>query len=191
MTAMLTRKTQVKSLHGQKVILREKRLADAANDYAWGSDRELMCLDAAEPFEVTFAEFLVSYGEEITHQNKKHRRFAIETLAGKHIGNCAYYGIDNMHKEAELGIMIGDREYWGKGYGSDAVTTLVYHIFRDVGVRRIHLHTLEWNIRAQRCFEKCGFTPCGHIVKRGHEFIKMELYRGWLEPASVLPDSER
>jgi RimJ/RimL family protein N-acetyltransferase len=188
---MPTGKRQGKRLQGQKVILRDKRYTDAANDYAWGADSELMYLDAAEPFQITFAEFSAAYIDEINHQNKRHRRFAIETLDGKHIGNCTYYNIDSSRKEVELGIMIGDREYWGKGYGSDAVVTLVHHIFHDVGMQRICLHTLEWNVRAQRCFEKCGFVPCGRIVKRGYRFAMMELFRDWLKPASEPLDSER
>ncbi|MFW0858631.1 MAG: GNAT family N-acetyltransferase [Dehalococcoidia bacterium] len=163
---------------GQKVILREKQLADAVNDYAWGCDTELMRLDAADPINMTFAEFLTRCAEGI--KNRKHRRFAIETIDGKHIGNCNCYNIDHFRKEAELGIIIGDCQYWGKGYGTDAVVTLVHHIFQDVGLRRISLHTLGSNVRAQRCFEKCGFVPCGRLVKRGYEFVKMELYRGWL-----------
>lgn len=182
---MVTTRGPALRLMGRKVILREKELADAANDYAWGSDRELMRLEAAEPLNTTFAEFLTSYAEGM--RNGKHRRFAIETVDGRHIGNCTCYNIHSFRKEADLGIMIGDRHYWGKGYGSDAVATLVDHIFYDMGLRKISLRTLVWNVRAQRCFEKCGFVPCGRIVKQGYEFVKMELYRGRTESA---PDAD-
>lgn len=167
---------------GQKVILREKRLDDATNDYAWGTDSGLMHLDAAETIQMPFSEFLVHYAEGI-NKTKRHRKFAIETLSGKHIGNCTYYDVDKLRKETEIGLIIGDREYWGKGYGSDAVATLVRHIFDEVGVERIHLRTLASNVRAQRCFEKCGFVSSGRTVQKGYEFIVMELHRSWLEPS--------
>ena len=172
---MVTIRGPALRLMGQKVILREKQLADAANDYAWGSDRELMRLDAADAFDIPFTEFLTSYAEGIG--KGKNRRFAIETMDGRHIGNCTCYNIHSFRKEADLGIMIGDRRYWGKGYGSDAVATLVHYIFEDMGLRRISLRTLSWNVRAQKCFEKCGFVPCGHMVKDQYEFLRMEIYR--------------
>ena len=80
-------------------------------------------------------------------------RFAVETLDGKHIGNCAYYGVNETKGEAELGIMIGDRDCWDKGYGADAVGTLLDYIFRRTNLKRIHLKTLDSNIRAQKCLD--------------------------------------
>jgi RimJ/RimL family protein N-acetyltransferase len=105
------------------------------------------------------------------------QRFAIETLDGKHVGNCTYYGIDETKSEAELGIIIGNRDYWNQGYGTDAITTLVNHIFQQTKLNRIYLKTLETNARAQRCFEKCGFAPYGHLKRDGYNFVLMELNR--------------
>jgi len=169
---MMTNEGQVKRLYGQKVILREKQIDDASNDYFWVTDRELTRLDAAEIYQMPFSVYLAIYPEGLNDPDKK--QFAIETLTGEHIGNCVCYNIDEIRKEAELGVLIGNREYWGKGYGTDAVKTLMQHIFEDMGIKRIFLHTLEWNIRAQECFERCGFTPCGRIVRKGQEFIEME-----------------
>ena len=90
------------------------------------------------------------------------------------------YDIDRDRKQAELGVMIGDREYWDKGYGADAVTTLVCHIFEETSIERIYLNTLERNVRAQRCFQKCGFIACGRVSKRRNDFLTMELHRSWL-----------
>ena len=99
-----------------------------------------------------------------------------------HIGNCTYYGIDRTKGEAELGIMIGNRDYWDKGYGTDAVTTLVDYILRRTKLNRIYLKTLVSNTRAQKCFKKCGFTLYGHLNRDGYNFVLMELHRKqWLE----------
>ena len=162
-------------LKGNKVVLREKRLEDAKNDYKWKTDGELTRLDATSPLNVTFSEYLSGYAEELRYPILMHRRFAIETEEGKHIGNCMYYNIDGNKREAELGIIIGDRYYWDKGYGADAVATLVKQMFEEPNLEKVYLHTLERNSRAQRCFEKCGFTVCGHTVRDGHRFIIMEL----------------
>jgi len=172
-------------LKGEKVAIREKRVSDAANDYAWRSDEELSRLDAAMTLRIPFKHFLNGYTDEIGQSSPRRQRFAIDTLDGKHIGNCMYYNIDRFRGEAELGIMIGDRDYWGKGYGTDAVATLVEHIFSAPGIERVYLNTLEWNIRAQRCFEKCGFTPCRRRRRFNGTFMVMEIYRhAWLKRSS-------
>ena len=160
-----------------KIKLREKRLADAPHDYAWQTDPELVQLDAAPLPAITFPQYLADYASELRYPSPARRRLAIETLNGKHIGNCTYYGIDKTKGEAELGIMIGNRDYWDKGYGTDAVTTLVNYIFHRTKLNRIYLKTLVSNTRAQKCFKKCGFTPYGHLNRDGYNFVLMELHR--------------
>lgn len=167
-------------MQGRQVILREKRLEDADNDYAWASDHELMRLDAAEPCNIAYSIYLLTYPDALRDPTKL--QFAVETLEGKHIGNCVCYNIDKSVKEAELGIMIGDRAYWGEGYGMDTVKTLMNYIFKDLGMSKVSLHTLEWNIRAQECFQRCGFNPVGRMIRRGQEFIEMEAMAPTSEP---------
>ncbi len=168
-------------LRGKKVVLREKRISDAPRDYAWRSDKELARLDATQPLQISFPQFMVDYRKELKEQGRWQHQFAIESLDGEHIGNCSYYNLDEERKEAELGILIGNREYWGKGYGTDAVTTLVRYLFQEKGLKRVYLHTLEWNIRARKCFENCGFVACSRINSWGNRFIVMELHRDWLK----------
>jgi ribosomal-protein-alanine N-acetyltransferase len=164
-------------IFGNKVILREKRLADARNDYSWETDPELAELDAAIPVNAAFSQYLTDYTSELRYPPPTSRRFAIETLDGKHIGNCAYYNISETNGEAELGIMIGNRDYWNQGYGMDAVVTLLNHIFSQTTFNRVYLKTLETNIRAHKCFQKSGFISCGYLLKDGHHFLQMEILR--------------
>ena len=162
-------------IKAERVVLREKRMDDAAQDYAWRQDAELASLDATIPINITFPQYLSFYPEELHFANVRGGRFAIETVDGKHIGNCAYYNLNEFKGEAELGILIGDREYWDKGYGTEAVIELVKKLFSEINLKRIYLHTLEWNVRAQNCFQKCGFTSLGKAYRGGQLFIKMEI----------------
>ena len=168
-------------LHGSKVVLREKRTGDAIKDYSWRCDAELCQLDGTSPWSLSFSEFLASYGEDLRSANSRQYRFAIESLEGRHIGNCGCYNIDEEKGEAEMGVIIGEREYWNKGYGPDVVSVLVDHVFGNTQLKRLYLHTLDWNSRAQRCFEKCGFVPCGHVTRGVNHFIIMELRRDAIE----------
>ena len=165
------------TLRGNKVVLREKRLEDAKEDYAWKTDPELTRLDAALPLRMTFQDYSGFYAEELRYPGWSRRQFGIDTLEGKHIGNCSYYNLDEFRGEAEVGIMIGDRSYWDKGYGAEAITILIDYLFRETKLQRVYLHTLEGNTRAQKCFTRCGFAPCGHKVRDGHNFVIMEIHR--------------
>ncbi len=166
---------------GKKIKIREKHLSDAKNDYAWETDYELAHLDASPIVVSTFQQYLTDYAEELKYSSPTTTRFSIETLDGEHIGNCSYYNINIKKGEAELGIMIGNRNYWDKGYGTDVVSTLVNHIFNQTNINRIYLKTLDTNDRALKCFPKCGFKIYGHSSKDGYNFTLMEIYRHRLE----------
>ncbi len=162
---------------GSKIILRDKRLADAPDDYTWRTDPELAHLDAAPIPTDSFQEYLSDYTSQLHYSPSTRHQFAIDTLDGKHIGNCVYYGVNETKGEAELGIMIGDRNCWDKCYGTDAVTTLLNYIFQQTNLKRIYLKTLDTNSRAQKCFQKCGFATYRHLAKGGFSFMLMETHR--------------
>ena len=164
-------------ISGKKVKLRGKKLSDTTADYGWQTDPELAQLDAAPILATSFTRYLSEHVRELSYPSFTRQRFAIETESGEHIGNCTYYAIDETKGDAELGIMIGNRDYWDKGYGAEAVTILVDHIFRNTKLKRIYLKTLNSNARAQKCFKKSGFTPYGRMDKNSHSFLLMEVTR--------------
>ena len=174
-------------LRGARIILREKRLEDAEQDYIWRSDPELARLDAAFPLSMAYDRYLKIFSDQLSFPTPGSHHFAAQTLDGKFIGNCMYYDLDSVNLEAELGIVIGDRDYWGNSFGYDAVTTLLEYMFDVRGLKRVYLHTLEWNERAQKCFTKCGFNPVRPVRRMGHDFLLMEVLRGRSGGASSWP----
>ena len=169
-------------LQGARVILRDKRLEDAEQDYIWRSDSELARLDAAYPLTMSFERYLKIFEDQLRFPTPGSHHFSTETLDGKFIGNCMYYDLDSVNMQAELGIVIGDRDYWSNSYGYDAVTTLLDHMFTEKKMKRVYLHTLEWNTRAQRCFEKSGFNLVKPVRRLSQDFLLMEVLReDWLE----------
>jgi RimJ/RimL family protein N-acetyltransferase len=165
---------------GRRVVLRRKRLGDVTDDYAWRADEELASFDAVPPLRLPFQEFARNWEMDMRFSDVALRNLAIEDESGRRIGNIMYYNLDRWRKEAEIGISIGRKECWGQGYGSDAVRALVRHLFRTTDLRRLYLHTLDWNLRAQRAFQKAGFRPCGTAYRNGHTFVVMEVRREWL-----------
>ena len=168
-------------LRGAITILRGKRLEDAPIEYQWRSDAELARLDATLPLAISYDEFLRLFKGQLRYPTPGSHRLSIDTLDGVYVGNCMYYDIDIINKEAEIGIIIGNRHYWGKGYGYDVLVTLVDYIFSSTSLRRLYLHTLEWNKRARRCFEKCGFISVRRVRRSAHILIQMELSKSTWE----------
>jgi RimJ/RimL family protein N-acetyltransferase len=86
------------------------------------------------------------------------RYFAILTRAeGRVIGNCGLSQIDWTNQNAIFGIFIGDKNYWGKGFGTDATRALLRYAFDEANLRRIELEVFAFNPRGMRVYEKCGF----------------------------------
>ena len=170
------------NLIGEKVVLREKKLDDAVEDYVWRRDSELSQLDATRPISMSFSDYHRYTREELKYDSYYSVRLAVETLDGIHIGNCMYYDINDRRKEAELGIMIGNRDYWGQGYGSDAVKTLLNYVFSYTHLNKIYLHTLKDNYRARRSFTKSGLSEIRKVKRSGKDFIRMEIIKDdWLD----------
>jgi len=174
----------------RNITLRKKRLSDAGNDYSWYTDRRLSMLDATSPLTMTFEDYLEDYASELYYPYPGRHAFAIETPDGKHIGNCVYYNLDSEKRETELGIMIGNRDYWNKGLGTNAVNKLVSYIFNRTNLNRIYLKTLLINHRAQECFKKCNFTQCGRMDRNGYQFLLMELHRETWQKLQSTTNSE-
>ena len=171
-------------LHGAKVILREKRIEDAEKDYRWRSDPEIARLDAAYPLSMSYERYLKLFEDQLRYPTPGSHHFGTDAVDGNYIGNCMYYDLDSVRREAELGIVIGERDYWGNAYGYDAVTTLLNHMFVDLELNRVYLHTLDWNERAQRSFAKSGFKPVRTVRRMSQDFILMEVLReDWLATA--------
>jgi RimJ/RimL family protein N-acetyltransferase len=162
---------------GELIVLRTKTIADARQDYDWRCDPELATFDAARPFGGSFSEYMAIFGDELAFPSPYRRTLAVENQDGRHIGNVMYYNVDYQRREAEIGVTIGVREYWGRGYGTDLISTFIRYLFETTVLDRIYLKTLDWNVRAQRCFEKAGFKRYGTSRRGDYSFVLMDVRR--------------
>lgn len=85
------------------------------------------------------------------------------------IGTCSFMDIDWRSRNAEFGILIGEKSYWNKGFGTEAVKLLVRHGFQTLNLHRIWLRVFATNPRAIKAYEKAGFTHEG--TQRQAEYI--------------------
>jgi len=100
--------------------------------------------------------------------------WAITTIAPEpgHIGNINAY-IDAFNSNASVGIMIGERRVWGRGYGLEAWTAVCQHLINDLGLRKVTAGTMAPNQGMRRIMEKSGMEADGrwrrHCLLEGEE----------------------
>src|SRR5690606_15270367 len=100
---------------------------------------------------------------------------------GAHVGTLLLYGVSSIDRHAELGITIGPEWARGMGLGRHATVALLRYLWRQPQVDEVVLHTFEWNIRALRCFEACGFRAIEHVERGGNWLLRMSAEREtWL-----------
>ncbi len=100
--------------------------------------------------------------------------FHIRTLADDRLIGFIGLGVDLIHSDAWVGIGIGERDAWGKGYGTDAMQICLRYAFLELGLQRVSLGVFEYNPRAQRSYEKAGFQLEGRtrqdVLRDGKRF---------------------
>jgi RimJ/RimL family protein N-acetyltransferase len=162
---------------GELIVLRKKALEDAEQDYAWRQDPELATFDAARPYQGSLREYIHIFSDELAYPSPFRQTIAVEDFEGVHIGNVMYYNFDHYRREAEIGVTIGVKDYWSRGYGTDLIKTFCSYLFENLSLDRIYLKTLDWNYRAQRCFEKAGFKRYGTSRRGEYNFVLMDIRR--------------
>ena len=171
-------------LQGERVMLRPYSYVFSEEElrrlYNWGRDDEVLRWSGGMPLHMTFQEFKAAFPRE--QRRRDQIVYVILTEESELIGRVAIFDIDNRAKDATLGIVLGEKRFWGGGYGTDAIRTLLKHLFFDSGFKSIHLFTYIDNYRAQRSFGKAGFRPVGQRRRypfglRSQDEMRMEVTR--------------
>jgi len=153
--------------HGKLVKLtaeEPEKLAEAYSRWQW--DSELQRLGTTEPASMHSKKGILEYIEKQQKKEEDVRNFFfnIRTLEDDRlIGDVGLDGIRWNHGDAFVGIMIGDREDWNKGYGTDALRIILRYAFTELNLHRLSLNTFEYNPRAIRSYEKAGFKVEGRV----------------------------
>lgn len=150
-------------LRGEKVILRAIERDDLERVWEFNNDLDVEVAGGGDPpYPQSMARLRAEFDEQADKGGRDGMQFGIEaddTL----IGICALFDEDSVNATAELGITIGDKAYWGRGYGRDAIRTLLDYAFRLRNLRRVFLHVIGTNERAMRAYRACGFIEEGRL----------------------------
>lgn len=153
-------------VRGDRIYLRDVLLSDVNAAYCgWMNDPEVTQYLESR-FTSATPESLRAY-VTARAQDDDTAFLAIVTCDGdRHIGNIKLGPIDRNHGVADIGIIIGEKECWGRGYATEAITLVVRYAFETLGVRRLTAGAYAGNEGSIRAFEKAGFAREG--VRRQH-----------------------
>jgi diamine N-acetyltransferase len=167
-------------IRGEKTRLRAIEREDIPTFVRWFNDPEVRhYLEMYLPMSKAEEE----HWFEAYLKDNTSRIFGIETEEGVLVGNIGVTDLDWKNRTATLGIVIAEKEYWGRGYGSDAINALLGFAFGEMNLHRIQLSVYDFNERAMRCYEKCGFRHEGRAREahyqngRYHDSLLMAVLR--------------
>lgn len=158
-------KERIIFLRGKKVNLRPlDKHSDLNKCLKWANDPDVryflsLYLPISEQEEVKWFD----------KEDETKIKLAIETRQGKFIGTITLIGIDYRNGIATTGTMIGEKEYWGKGYGTDAKMILLNYAFNVLNLRKIYSRVFAFNKRSVNYSKKCGYKTEG--IFRQDRFI--------------------
>ena len=147
--------------HGELVrLVAPNPETDAEAAARWQRDAEFLRLVDSEPaLPLSASQNKADMEARLARENSF--SFVIRTLADDRPIGFAGLWVQWTHGDASMGIGLGEREYWGKGYGADAVRALLRYGFAELNLRRVSLGVFEYNPRAIRAYEKAGFVREG------------------------------
>jgi len=151
-------------IYGERIRLRAAERDDVKKFCVWINDPDVTkYLAMYLPMSTVDEE---NWFERMTKRDPNEKTLVIEIRDGqdwKMIGNCGVFGIDPINSLGELGIMLGEKDEWNKGYGTETMTLLLRHSFDTLNLNRIYLHVYAENLRAKRAYEKAGFVDEGRL----------------------------
>jgi RimJ/RimL family protein N-acetyltransferase len=174
---------QVSMLVGDKVTLRGIRREDLSRLWEFNNDVAVELAGGGDPpIPQSLERLQAEFDQEAAKGGRDGARFAIEA-DGKFIGQCGLFNLDSTAMACELGITIGDKEYWGRGYGRDSIRLLLDYAFRLRNFHKVWLRVQGDNERAMRAYRACGFVEEGrlreHVFSNGRylDFVHMGVLR--------------
>jgi RimJ/RimL family protein N-acetyltransferase len=148
-------------LYGERVRLRSAERDDISLFARWFNDPEVRHY-LAMYLPMSIAQEERWFQARLEAENEYF--FVIEASVEEEwvsIGTLGLHHVDWKNGVGDFGISLGEKKYWGLGYGTDATRTMLQFAFRELNLHRVQLDVYDYNTRAQRCYEKAGFRREG------------------------------
>jgi RimJ/RimL family protein N-acetyltransferase len=149
-----------RKLVGDKCYLSPLAPEDAERSAGWDNDLEVALPLGDEAWTPTTAEE-TREGLEEAGRHHSHLFGIVDKASDELIGRCVLFQIDPVNRSAMMGIVIGEKGYWGRGYGREATGLLLDYAFNLLNLNNVMLGTFSFNERALRCYRAVGFREIG------------------------------
>lgn len=158
-------------IRGEMVNLRAVERSDASSLYRWLNDPEVMRYWGLADATVSLAEIQRRIEEWLAREAELGRpaAFVMESLEGEPLGFLLTSRESQQHRSLEISLLIGERERWGQGLGTDALEAFLDTCFAQWGIHRVWLRSEAYNERAHRLYRRCGFQQ--EAVLRQASFV--------------------
>ena len=167
-------------LEGARVTLTPLKYENIYKHFEWNNDPELNRLDSELPYErETFADFKVRFEQMVDHPAPQNLDLEIHAENGELIGLAYAVDISPFNHHCTVGVTIGDRDYWGDGYGRESLDLLLEYCFDKLNMHRVHTETFEYNEAWQNLVRDAGFKHEGverDYLYRDDEYWDKEIY---------------
>lgn len=151
-------------IYGPRVRLRRPERADLPLFVEWLNHPEVRAgISIYLPMSLAEEE---GWFDRMIQRPVEERPLTVEIPEGdgwRAIGNTGLFAFDWRVREAEFGILIGDRSIWDQGYGTEVTRMMIDHAFGTLNLNRLFLRVFGTNPRARRAYEKAGFTHEGAL----------------------------
>jgi len=155
----------IQMLRGKSVLLRPFKRSDISYFLKWFNDPEIVqYLDMYLPMtEMSEEKFIEELGTTRASSDVLLVIEAIERDSTKPIGNCGLHQINAKDRNAIFGIIIGEKDYWSKGYGLEAARLLINYGFQQLNLHSISSAAIAYNERSIALHRKVGFQEEGRL----------------------------
>lgn len=154
---------QVTPLEKGRVRFTPLQMENIHTHLRWNNDPELNRLDSEIPHEEeSFGDFKERFEQLCNDPSPSHRDFEIHDVVEDELIGVAYVArISFHHHHALVGVTIGERDYWGKGYGKESLRLLLHYCFEKLDLHRVSAEAFEYNTAWRDLVEGVGFTREG------------------------------
>lgn len=152
----------------------------------WDNDLEVTLPLGDEAYEI-FTLGRNQQSIESVMEKNMHAYEIVDLETDVSIGRILLIGMDHVNRTSMLGIGIGDKSYWGRGYGTEAIRLLLEYSFNILNLHSVWLGTFEFNKRAIRCYQKVGFKEIGRrreariIAGKKYDIVFMDILASELD----------
>ncbi|MCG7346293.1 GNAT family N-acetyltransferase [Sporosarcina sp. ACRSL] len=148
-------------LSSKRLQFRKMVENDIEQYHSWRNDLHVM-KTTSPSLDLYSLEETRSFVENIILKSTSSKSYIIEEREGNTaIGVTSLINIDTKNRNAECIIDIGEKDYWGKGYGTEALDMLLEYAFLELNLHRVSLRVFSFNERAIHIYQKLGFVKEG------------------------------